>query len=962
MKKVRRLLAIFMCILLIVPAVLPQGVTIAWAKETKDIVYEGEDFRVTFQVETEWEKHYKAEITITNTGDKTIKNWMIEYDSEDQYEQIWNATVTAREDETYRIKNAGYNQDIQPGQSVSFGVISSYEETPDIPDYFERLGILKEVKEDTYTVTPYIQSSWDTGCILELEIRNTSQQEIESWQMDFQCKAPIQSLWNGTLQANGDDEYTVFSESHNSNIPVDGSVTIGMQLNWNNGMQVYPEKYVLGDYSIDFNLFERGELIKELSHNGFYYYFEYDENENMTKASVNEQMLFEGSYEDNQLVKMKYGNGDEVSYIYDEDSMLSCFLNGTKAYEWKYDEYGELQQLIDYINHITYTYSSDEDEESESETCHMSNGFSVTKLETDEESRIIYELGEEQKSGIDYDMEDSDTEEDEELPKIGQSSRLLLDGTEAFQDVRKDAIISTIQKGQKELLRIKETLCNGVVNKQTFHDGTVYEYTYNEQSNITEWKEDGVLKASFAYNDKDQLVRENNVAENKTVVYQYDEGNNLASVLEYPFTLEDSLEEEKIQNVHTYGYTNEWKDLLTEYDGQNIIYDEIGNPLSYRDGMQMEWTFGRRLTSLCGNEVEASYGYDIDGNRIAKTVNGKKTEFFYEDARLVCQRDDHNTLWFLYGADESLVGFVLDGQSYYYKKNIWNDVVAILDKDGNTVAQYEYDAWGKNVSVIGDEALARINPYRYRSYYFDEETGFYYLLSRYYDPQVGRMLSADQYISLAYPNLFTYAVNNPVMFSDASGNIVETLVDAASIAVSLKDMVSNPSWLNLGFLAWDVASVFVPFAPGSYVAKGGKIVKAAKGTKGARKLIKVADKAKHFKTAKYLTIGTYGKLKKVFKGTKNVEVHHVIEKRFLKTGKMFSDKKTKKVLKQSEMMAVPVGKKLHRTITNRWRKALPYGDYEKITKEKMEDAIKKVYKDMPALKKYALKYLNEVWK
>ena len=88
----------------------------------------------------------------------------------------------------------------------------------------------------------------------------------------------------------------------------------------------------------------------------------------------------------------------------------------------------------------------------------------------------------------------------------------------------------------------------------------------------------------------------------------------------------------------------------------------------------------------------------------------------------------------------------------------------------------------------------------------------------------------------------------------------------------------------------------------------------------------------------------------------------MIEKRFLKTGKMFSNKKTEKALKQSEMMAVPVGKKLHRTITNRWRQELEYGKYNDITKKDMEDAIKKVYKDMPALKRYALKYLNEVWK
>lgn len=78
---------------------------------------------------------------------------------------------------------------------------------------------------------------------------------------------------------------------------------------------------------------------------------------------------------------------------------------------------------------------------------------------------------------------------------------------------------------------------------------------------------------------------------------------------------------------------------------------------------------------------------------------------------------------------------------------------------------------------------------------------------------------------------------------------------------------------------------------------------------------------------------------------------------------MFSNKKAKKVLKQSEMMAVPVGKKLHKTITKRWRDQIKYRyAYQTLTKAEMKDAIKEVYKDMPALEKYALKYLNEVWK
>lgn len=957
MRKIRNLVAVMLCIILALQGALPQNAVTLFAKEMEQVVFEDDGYTIGFEIQAEWQNHYKAEITITNTGEEAIKNWMIEYDSEDSYDQIWNASILSNEDGTYIIKNAGYNQDILSGQSVSFGVIGSYEEEADIPDYYERLGVLNEVKEGNYTIIPYVQTKWDTGCILELQIQNTSEQAIESWQMDFTCKASIQSLWNGTLVENGAGQYTVYSQDHNSNIPAGESVKIGMQLNWNVDIEEYPANYVVSDYSMNFSLFERGELIKELYHNGFTYYFTYDENGNMTKASVNERVLFEGSYQGDQLAVMQYGNGDIISYTYDEQDeeiMLCCFYNGEKAYEWKYDEYGEITKLVDYENQVTYEYSLEETEDGEIELCQMSNGFKIEKAETGEENQVRYVAGNERKTVIDYDSEqDEEVAEDSEDTDygIGQWDRLLLDGTKASRDTKKDSIVSIIQDGAKEIFSCYKSLQDGKVNGQTFHNGLIYEYEYNTKGNVTGVIQNGTLVASYDYNEKDQLVRENNVFEDKTVVYQYDEGNNISEVTEYAFTLEESLNDCDIQRVHSYGYTDEWKDLLTEYDGQQIIYDEIGNPLSYLNGMQMEWTFGKRLQSISWNGSEIVYGYDFDGNRTSKTVNGSKTDYFYDDSRLVCQKDAENTLWFLYDTEDSVAGFVLNGESYYYLKNIWNDVVAIVDRDGVTVAEYAYDAWGKVLSVVGDEQLARLNPYRYRSFYYDEETGFYYLLSRYYDPEVGRMLNADQFISIAYPNLFTYAVNNPVMYADASGNVVETVIDIASIGVSTVELIKNPSWINLGFLAWDVASVFVPFVPGSYTAKGGK------------QLIKVASKAKDFKKAKYLTVGSYGKLKKIFKGAKNIEVHHVIEKRFLKSGKMYIDKEKGKVLKQSKMMAVPLEKNLHKKITNKWRDAFKYGiDYEKLTKEKMKEIIKDVYEDMPALKKYALKYLEEVWK
>ena len=940
-----------LCIVLFLQGVLPQDTVTLFAKEKA--VFEDDGYSIEFEIQAEWQNHYKAEITITNTGEETIKNWLIQYDSEDSYDQIWNASILSNEDGTYTIKNAGYNQDILCGQSVSFGVIGSYEGEPDIPDYYERLGGLKEVKEDKYSIIPYVQSKWDAGCILELQIQNTSEQAIESWQMDFTCQASIQSLWNGTLLENGAGQYTVYSQNHNSNIPAGESVKIGMQLNWNTGMEEYPSHYIVSDYSMNFSLFERGELIKELYHNGFTYYFTYDENGNMTKASVNERVLFEGSYQGDQLAVMQYGNGDTISYTYDEqdeEMMLCCFYNGEKAYEWKYDEYGEIKELVDYENQVTYKYACEETEDGESELCQTSNGFQVEKVETEEESQSHYCVGSERKTVTQYDLKQDEEETEESDDDIGQWNKLLLDGTKALREAKKGSIVSVIRDGEKDIVSSYKSLQNGKVNQQTFHNGVIYEYEYDAKGNVTGVVQNGALLASYDYNEKNQLVRENNASENKTVVYQYDEGNNISEVTEYALTLEESLDNYDIQKVHSYGYTDEWKDLLTEYDGQQIIYDEIGNPLSYLNGIQMEWTFGKRLQGISWNGDETVYGYDFDGNRISKTVNGSKTDYFYDDSRLVCQKDAENTLWFLYDTEDSVAGFVLNEKSYYYLKNIWNDVVAIVDRDGVTVAEYAYDAWGKVLSVVGDEQIARVNPYRYRSYYYDEETGFYYLLNRYYDPEVGRMINADQFISIAYPNLFTYAVNNPVMYADASGNVVETVIDIASIGVSTVELIKNPSWINLGFLAWDVASVFVPFAPGSYVAKGGK------------QLIKVADKAKDFKTAKYLTVGSYGKIKKMFKGAKNIEVHHVIEKRFLKSGKMYIDKRKKKLLKQSKMMSVPLEKNLHRKITNEWRKAFEYGNsYKDLTKGEMKKIIKKVYKDMPALKRYALKYLEEVW-
>ena len=123
-----------------------------------------------------------------------------------------------------------------------------------------------------------------------------------------------------------------------------------------------------------------------------------------------------------------------------------------------------------------------------------------------------------------------------------------------------------------------------------------------------------------------------------------------------------------------------------------------------------------------------------------------------------------------------------NGAKYWYDKNLQGDIVGIRNSAGTLVAQYVYDAWGKILRITDKDGndvsgnpdhIANINPFRYRGYYYDVETGWYYLNARYYDPNVGRFLSPDTILGanggLQGYNLFAYCNNNPVMFADPSG-------------------------------------------------------------------------------------------------------------------------------------------------------------------------------------------------
>ena len=157
--------------------------------------------------------------------------------------------------------------------------------------------------------------------------------------------------------------------------------------------------------------------------------------------------------------------------------------------------------------------------------------------------------------------------------------------------------------------------------------------------------------------------------------------------------------------------------------------------------------------------------------RTQKTVGSTVYNYYYADGLLIRQTWGTNYMDFLYDESGSPYSFIYNGTQYYYVKNLQGDVMRIVDATGAVVANYTYDAWGK-VTNSGN-IVGLYNPIRYRGYYYDTETGFYYLQSRYYDPTIKRFINADGYVNVNGDfigfNMFAYCVNNPINSSDPTG-------------------------------------------------------------------------------------------------------------------------------------------------------------------------------------------------
>ena len=289
------------------------------------------------------------------------------------------------------------------------------------------------------------------------------------------------------------------------------------------------------------------------------------------------------------------------------------------------------------------------------------------------------------------------------------------------------------------------------------------------------------------------------------------------------------------ETLYTYGDA-EWGDLLTAYDGEEITYDGIGNPLSYR-GWTMNWQGGRQLASMTKGSDTLSFVYNESGLRTSKTVNGVTHSYVWQGSKLAADITDAYALYFHYDSSGEVIGFTRTANGadteYFYVKNLQGDILKVITATGTEAATYTYDAWGRVLTSTGD--IADVNPLRYRGYFYDTETGLYYLQSRYYDPEVGRWINADNQIAgvggdvMGY-NMFTYCMNNPAEMSDSSGSWPRwaTKLAAAVAVVAVVAVVAAVTVATAG-AGTAIAAVAVGAAKGAAI---GFAVGAATGAAG----------------------------------------------------------------------------------------------------------------------------------
>lgn len=544
------------------------------------------------------------------------------------------------------------------------------------------------------------------------------------------------------------------------------------------------------------------EKVTSIGHNGFTYDYAYDPFGNLESVSVGGRELERTTLRSrNGLAdRITYATGEAVRNEYNPEEQLAAQYLITadgreeKLFENTYDSCGKIARHKDLCSGVTSTYQYDligrmvGTDRSDGmklrkvyDEKNRVKGYTYQKDRVGHEVEFLYgDVEKQQKPGLGYGI------------KINGAQKIAYEYDALGRVIRTHNHFSDTNTSTQEYTYVSGKEAGVTTNLvASVREGNRAEsYTYDACGNVetmVERSADGSeRKIRYYYDALNQLVREDNQKQNKTICYTYDVGGNMIRRDEYRYT-ENPVITEAQWKSDTFEYqTGGWRDQLRFYNGQEMIYDVMGNPIQYR-GMQMEWEQGHQLKHITGVGLDMYCRYNDSGKRIRKTVNGVTTDFYLDGSAILMQMSsDGSRIDFFYDDKGNVFAMKYQNEMYFYRKNLFGDILGILDSHGTELVKYEYNSWGKllNLTDYSSNGLGRKNPFRFKGYYYDEELGMYYLNSRYYDPEVGRFISPDTTDILEVQddlydkNLYAYCDNNSVMRIDSSGAVWHLAVGA----------------------------------------------------------------------------------------------------------------------------------------------------------------------------------------
>ena len=591
------------------------------------------------------------------------------------------------------------------------------------------------------------------------------------------------------------------------------------------------KKVYCNDYTYD------KDRLATVSHNtttnlpDVFYSFETDALGNQTKVKVGTQTLSENHYSetgDKMLECVEYGNGGKVSYTYDGFKRTTgiCYDSAIEPrFTYEYGANGAVGRVKDAELDCEARMAYDLAERPVEVELHESGEFLhrlMQEYDRFEQPSKMNERIQEEGTQSEFSVAAAYDKESKPIALICKSDDSTRKLVYTYDELGRIAKRDFFAENETPLFESQYTYMLGGYGANSTtplirvieEAGSRHEYWYDIVGNIVKERWQGRAAAggtlsfggqtptspngetlsldetsmsacydtSYTYDVLGQLTRVNDQREQATWIYHYDKGGNIQEKKRYKYTTDD-LSSLTPEETISYAYDDmNWKDKLTAYSGKPITYDEIGNPLTY-DGWVYTWKAGRMLHSMINSSkgVDAQFTYDHTGLRVKKNVNGVETRYIMNGKKITYMRKGNTRMHFFYDAQGRAAIVRYNDVDYAYLHNLQGDVTGIVDMTGALVVQYAYDAWGKPLGTTGSMAqtLGYDNPFRYRGYAYDEETGLYYLRSRYYDPVWQRFLNADTLLDsgtgLFAHNVFAYCRNNPSNCIDPNGKSPQSL-------------------------------------------------------------------------------------------------------------------------------------------------------------------------------------------